>query len=109
MTLNCLARAHPRKRVRAFADGFVEDGKRVARHLKNAERPAQQRVLQRQNADVRELPRLDERRDLRRAQHEAEILVGVAFVGDDGDGLLKHRGKANGWLRLTKELSALSQ
>ena len=59
--------------------------------LENAEGPAQQGVLQGQNAHVRELPWLDQRRDLRRAHHQPEIGVGVALVGDDLDGLLKHQ------------------
>ena len=87
----CLARAHPRQRVRAFADVFVEDGKRVRADLKDAERPAQQGVLQRQDADMGELPRLDERRDLRGLEHEAEIRFRIALVRNDGDGAFKHR------------------
>ena len=93
MTLNSSPATHPREDFRAFADGLVEDGKRAARDLKNAEGPPQQRVFERRNADMRELSRLDERRDLRRAQDEAEIGIRVAFVGNDLDGLFKHRGK----------------
>ena len=82
--------AHPREDLGAFADGFVEDGKSVACDLEDAERPPQQRVLHRQHADMGELSRLDERRDLRRAQHETEIRIGIALVGNNLDGLFKH-------------------
>jgi hypothetical protein len=82
--------AHSRENFGALADGFVEDGKRVAGNLEDAERPPQQRVLERQHADVRELSRLDQRGNPRRAHHEAEIGVRVALVGNNLDGLLKH-------------------
>ena len=49
----------PREDSSPFADTFVKDGKGVARDLKNAERPPQQCVLERQHADVGELSRLD--------------------------------------------------
>jgi hypothetical protein len=35
---------------------------------------------------------LDERRDLRRAQHEAVISIGIALIGDDLYGLFEHCG-----------------
>ena len=84
MTFNFLPGAHPRKRGGAFADVFIENGKVVARNLKNTERTAEQRILQRQDANVRELARLDERCNPRRTQFETEILVGFALIGDDG-------------------------
>ena len=43
-----------------------------------------------------ELSGLDQRRDLRRGQDEAEIGIRVALVGDNLDGLLKHPAKAKG-------------
>ena len=43
------------------------------------------------DADVGELAGLDERCDLRRAQDQTEIRIGVALVGNNLDGLLKHR------------------
>jgi hypothetical protein len=50
----------PREDSSPFADTFVKDGKGVAHDLKNAERPPQQCVLERQHADVGELSRLDQ-------------------------------------------------
>src|SRR5439155_243810 len=93
-----LAGAHFRERFRAFADGFVEDGKRVANDLENAEWPAEQGILQWQNADVRELSGLNERRDFRRAQYQTKIGIGVALVGNNLKGLLKH-ARATRFLR----------
>ena len=69
---------------------LVKNGKGITLDLENAERPSQQRVLHRQHADVGELTRLNQRSNPRRSHHEAKIRIGIALVGNNLDGLLKH-------------------